>query len=205
MPAMAPTHAALRQSRLAVRRSPRSNHSLARAASWRTRALVCGPGPPPSSYGSTPKRARSSSGRYTRPLQKILAHVAQDIGELQRHAEIVGQSVELGRHSIPRRCETPPARVARSSLPRADSTARGRRSCHTRRRRRPCRRHRPDRRKAVSGSRQTPSPSCRAASTGSSEPVSTASSERADGRQRDTLVVGARSPSATSSMRRAMA
>ena len=47
--------------------------------------------PPPSGRSGQPKRRRSSAGRYDAPAFVVLAHVAQDVGELHRDAEIVGE------------------------------------------------------------------------------------------------------------------
>ena len=76
MPAIAPVQAALRRSIVASSRIPDAYHSRARAASNSTRLanLACiasagnGSGSP-NGANSIPNLARSSAGRYTRPLR----------------------------------------------------------------------------------------------------------------------------------------
>ena len=107
MPAMADTQARLRRSSRSRRPSPRSNHSSARTHSKATRSARAAGGPERSTGQPT---RRASAGRQVDPaVGPVLDHVAQDVGQLQRHPEIVGERYGTDRVGAPEDGEREPA------------------------------------------------------------------------------------------------
>ncbi len=85
MPVIASTQEALRASSTSTSPSPRSNHSRARSASKRiSSALISG-----RLRASEP--AQVLGGQVDAAVLVVLAHVAQDVRQLHRDAEVVGQ------------------------------------------------------------------------------------------------------------------
>ena len=122
MPAMAATQDRLRRSSRSRSPRPRSNHSSARTHSKATRSAT-GRGGPDRSAGQP--TARGVGGRQVDPaVGPVLEHVAQDVGELQGHPEVVGQGYGPDRVGASRRRR---ARAGRPSRPPAGSSRPGRR------------------------------------------------------------------------------
>ena len=123
MPAMADTQARLRRSSSGSSCRPRSNHSWATDALGGDQAATSAGGPLKS--GGQPHRC-GVVGREVDPAHPpVLDDVAQDVGQLQGDAEVVGQ----GRRP-PGRCAPKMASDSRPTEPAtAGSTPPGRRWC----------------------------------------------------------------------------
>ena len=133
MPAIAAQQAALRRSRTSSSCRPRSYQPQARAASKRitsASAPSCGSRVPSGSVASFAAEQRQVLlGQVDPAVAEVLADVAQDVGQLQRDAEGVGESLRrASRARRERPVRTRRATAGRSNRRRSGSTRPARRA-----------------------------------------------------------------------------